>query len=159
MHVDDDFLEFAYEALQETIPADRHVRKDMIQFLLDEGFWPAEMKWESAVARFNACLNRGKAEYFKVSELWALMRRFGRHQLFLSMAEDLGYEVRKRTDIERVQMLYEEILGKLDARDSEDRQLRARADALLTGLQAAAPRAASAGGRGRVHLSRAADAI
>ena len=59
------------------------------------------------------------------------------------VAEDLGYEVRKRTDIERVQMLYEEILGKLDARDSEDRRLRARAEALMLTNQLPAAQAAA----------------
>lgn len=158
MHVEDAFFSNAFEALQETISSDRHVRKEMIQFLLDEGFWPADMKWDSATARFNACLNPSKPEYFKISELWALMRRFDRHHLFLAMAEDLGYEVRRRTDLERVQLLYEEILARLDARDSEDRTLRAQAVALMAGVQAPATRAAG-GGQRRPLLSRAADAI
>lgn len=156
MFVDDLFLHTALEALQDTISSDKHIRKEMIQFLIDDGFWPAEMKWDSAVARFNACLNPTKPEFFKISEIWALMKRFGRHQLFLTMAEDLGYEVRRRTDLERVQMLFEEILTRLDSRDEEDRCLRAQAESLMSGMQAHETRAA--GGR-RVLLSRAEAAI
>lgn len=158
MFVDDAFLSAAFDALQETISADRHLRKDMIQFLLDEGFWPADLKWDSAVARFNGCLNPSKGEYFKISELWALMKRFGRHQLFLAMADDLGYEVRRRADIERVQLLFEDIVARLDTRDAEDRHVRAQAESLMAALQASAPRAD--GGVRRVgHFSRAEGAI
>lgn len=158
MFVDDAFLTAAFGALQDTISADRHLRKDMIQFLLDEGFWAADMKWDSAVARFNGCLNPSKGEYFKISELWALMKRFGRHHLFLAMAEDLGYEVRRRADIERVQLLYEEILARLDSRDEEDNRLRARAESLMTALQAPSHPATSSGRR-TGHFSRAEAAI
>ena len=54
-------------------------------------------------------LNPAKAEFFKIGEMWMLMRRFGRHQLFLAMAEDLGYhciplptEARRQAVLERI---------------------------------------------------------
>lgn len=75
------------------LAADGHQRKVMIQFLFDEGFWDAEkLTWDAAIARWNDNLNPGKSAFWKNSELWALMSRFGRHHLFLAMADDLGYE-------------------------------------------------------------------
>lgn len=39
----------AYEALQETFRVDTRTRRDMIQFLFDEGFWdPDKLTWEAA---------------------------------------------------------------------------------------------------------------
>ncbi|NUS37625.1 MAG: hypothetical protein HOQ02_01170 [Lysobacter sp.] len=107
---DEAWLRRAFEALKETLDADPRLKRDMIQFLLDEGFWDTEkLKWDSAVARFNGCLNPNKDDFFKLGEAWALMKRFGRHQLFLAMAEDLGYEVRRRPTEERRQELLERI--------------------------------------------------
>jgi hypothetical protein len=108
--IDDSWLQKAYESLKATVGEDRHLKKDMVQFLLDEGFWDKDrLQWDSAIARFNDCINPTKEQFFKVGELWALMRRFGRHQLFLAMADDLGYEVRLRPTEERRQQLLERI--------------------------------------------------
>ncbi len=81
--IDETWLQDALAALKATCDVDAHTRNAMIQFLLDNGFWDQEKlkDWTSAVAKFNSCLNPNKAEFFKIGELWALMRRFGRHQL------------------------------------------------------------------------------
>lgn len=94
---DEAWLRMALDAMRTTFGNDPHLKRDMIQFLLDEGFWDKDTlkSWEAATARFNDCLNPNKAQFFKVSEVWALMKRFDRPQLFLAMADDLGYEVRK----------------------------------------------------------------
>jgi hypothetical protein len=104
------WLQRGLDALRETVDADPAMKRDMIEFLLDEGFWKREkLDWESAIARFNACLNPNKPEYFRFVELWALMKRFHRHALFLAMAEDLGYEVRHLPTEARRQALLERI--------------------------------------------------
>lgn len=108
--IDETWLRRAFEALQSTLKVDNHLRRQMIQFLYDEGFWDVEkLTWAAAEARFNGCLNPNKADFFKIGEAWALMKRFGRHELFLAMADDLGYEVRRRPTEERRLELLERI--------------------------------------------------
>lgn len=113
---DEAWLRTALDAMRTTFGNDPHLKKRMIEFLLDEGFWDKESlkSWDAATARFNDCLNPNKAQFFKVSEAWALMKRFDRPQLFLVMAEDLGYEVRKIPTearrlacLERIALAYE----------------------------------------------------
>ena len=74
-----------------------------------------KLSWPAAVARWKDCKNPGKAYFFKIGELWALMKRFSRHQLFLAMAEDLGYEVRQRPTEDRRQELLERIAKAIEA--------------------------------------------
>ncbi|MGH8073679.1 MAG: hypothetical protein ACREO4_06350 [Lysobacter sp.] len=108
--IDEQWLRMALDAMRDTFGNDPHLKRDMIQFLFDEGFWDAKtLSWDAAVARFNGCLNPNKSEFFKTGELWALMKRFDRHQLFLAMATDLGYEVRRIPTDERRQQLLERI--------------------------------------------------
>lgn len=82
------WLREALGALKRTLDVDARSKNEMVQFLLDEGFWDKVKlsTWESAIAKFNSCLNPNKSEFFKVGELWALSKRFGRHDLFLAMA-------------------------------------------------------------------------
>lgn len=121
--IDEGWLRKAFESLKATLDVDTQLKRDMIQFLLDEGFWDKErLQWDSAVARFNACLNPNKTDFFKLGEVWALMKRFCRHELFLAMAEDLGYEVRAKPTEERRLELLERIASaseKLDATIAE----------------------------------------
>lgn len=110
--IDDAWLQNALDALRESFhEADSDTKRQMVQFLLDEGFWDStKLEWGSAVTRFNSCLNPNKDDaFFKVSEVWALMKRFGRHHLFLAMAEDLGYDVMPRPTEARRQALLERI--------------------------------------------------
>ncbi|MDR1076100.1 MAG: hypothetical protein LBL59_07370, partial [Xanthomonadaceae bacterium] len=94
--VTDSWMAGAFAALKATLDVDARLKGEMIQFLLEEGFWDKNrLSWDAAVARFNAGLNPNKPEYFKIGELWALMAKFGRHQLFHAIAADLGYEVRE----------------------------------------------------------------
>lgn len=109
-YIDDTWARQAFQALRQTLDVDDHTRKEMIQFLMDEGFWDASLAWPTAVARWNSCLNPTKSEFFKLGELWALMRRFRRHDLFLAMANDLGFEVRERPTEERRQQLLEQLV-------------------------------------------------
>lgn len=108
--IDESWLRSAFHALEATLKVDPRLKRDMIQFLFDEGFWnPETLEWSSAEARFNGCLNPNKSDFFKIGEAWALMKRFGRHELFLAMADDLGYEVRRKPTEERRLELLERI--------------------------------------------------
>lgn len=108
MWVDATWTRRGLAALHAMLDVDDHTRKAMIQFLFDEGFWDAhKLTWDAAIAKWNDGKNPGKPGFFKVGELWALAARFERHQLFLAMAEDLGYEVRRAPTEERRQLLLE----------------------------------------------------
>ena len=109
--IDDAWLRSAFESLRATFGNDPHLKNAMVQFLMDEGFWSNETlkSWDAAMARFNACLNPNKSEFFKIGEVWALMKRFDRPQLFEAMAADLGYEVRRIPTEARRQELLERI--------------------------------------------------
>lgn len=111
MWLDDQWFTAAGDALREMMEISPQQKRDMIQFLLDEGFWDAErLTWEAAVTRFNACLNPNKRDAsFKVTELWALAKRFDRHHLFVAIVQDLGYEVRVKPTESRRQELLERI--------------------------------------------------
>lgn len=108
MWVDATWTRRGLAALHAMLDVDDHTRKAMIQFLFDEGFWDANrLTWDAAVARWNDCKNPGKTAFFKMGELWALALRFERHQLFLAVMENLGYEVRRMPTEERRQLLLE----------------------------------------------------
>lgn len=109
--INEAWLRDAFEALEQTLKVDSRLKREMIQFLFDEGFWDEKkLGWQAAEARFNACLNPAKSDaFFKLGEAWALMKRFNRHQFFLAMADDLGYEVRRKPTEERRQELLERI--------------------------------------------------
>lgn len=112
--LDPTWMQMGIDALREALSVEPRMKRDMIQFLIDEGFWESskadEAKaWDAAQTRFNHCLNPSRPEFFKLSELWALSKRFGRHQFFLAMAHDLGYEVRLRPTEERRQELLERV--------------------------------------------------
>lgn len=96
------WMQRGLSALRNTLDSDS--KDQMITFLFETGFWDKEsLTWEAAVARFNACLNPQKANVnFKVAELWALMKQFDRHEFFHAMADDLGYEIRRKSSNERV---------------------------------------------------------
>lgn len=118
-------------ALRDTLDVDPRTRKAMVQFLFDEGFWDAKtLTWPAAIARWNDCLNPGKNSFFKLGELWALMLRFERHDLFLAMADDLGYDVRRKATEERQQELLERLTQLLERVDREAGDVRARLDRL-----------------------------
>ena len=110
------WMQRALDALRDTLHVEPDLRKQFIEFLFDTGSWDrSKVTWENAVTRYNACLNPGSQSYFKLSELWILMKRFGRHQLFLAMAEDLGYEVRIKPTDERQQELLARLASALEA--------------------------------------------
>jgi hypothetical protein len=110
MWLDSQWMEAGLEALRDTLLVEPRLRKQMIEFLLEEGLWDSEkLSWDAAVARWNACLNPKRPEFFKQSESWALMKRFQRFALFQAMAEDLGFEVKRIPTEERRQNLLERI--------------------------------------------------
>lgn len=93
----------AMNVLQETLDVHPELKVEMVKFLIDNGFWSDKLTAHSAMSRFNGNLNPDRpGEFFKLSEVWALMKRFGRHALFVAMAEDLGYEVRRKPTDERI---------------------------------------------------------
>lgn len=108
MWVDAAWTRRGLAALHAMLDVDDHTRKAMIQFLFDEGFWDTnKLTWDAAIAKWNDAKNPVKPTFWKLAELWALAARFDRHQLFLAMAEDLGYEVRRTPTEERRQLLLE----------------------------------------------------
>ncbi|MDN5924171.1 MAG: hypothetical protein L0H70_04140 [Xanthomonadales bacterium] len=111
MWLDVGWTQRGLDALRDTLDVDAATKRDMIQFLFDEGFWDGErLTWPAAVARFNACNNPSKSEFWKLSELWALARRFERHALLHAMAEDMGFELRRVPTQERLQGLLERLV-------------------------------------------------
>lgn len=110
-HVDEVWMQRGLDALEDVFRVDDATKRDMIEYLFDAGFWNRDkLKWEAAVARFNDCLNPNKTQFFKVSEVWALMKAFGRDGLLHAMVEDLGYKpLHKLATEERRQELLERI--------------------------------------------------
>jgi hypothetical protein len=108
--IDETWLRRAFGAMSEMLDVDTRTRDQMIQFLIDEGFWPEGnfKDFNSAIARWNSCKRSNTSEFFKMGELWALALRFGRHHLFAAIMVDLGYETpRLRPTEERRQELIE----------------------------------------------------
>ena len=139
--INENWLESALGAMRATFDVDTKTKTLMVQFLLDEGFWDSErLTWEAAIARFNSCLNPNKSEFFKMGEIWALMSRFGRHQLFHAMAEDLGYELRIIPTEERRQLLLERIATCSERFETEFAAARSGLERLTNTLPAAVPR-------------------
>ena len=114
--LDDRWYQNALTALKATLDSSAELKAAMVQFLFDEGFYnTTKLTWEGAIARFNSCLNPSKGEFFKVTEIWALMKRFEQHALFLAIADDLGYEVRRKPSEERRQELQELLSDQMNA--------------------------------------------
>lgn len=114
------WMQRGYDALREMFNVDASTKRDMIQFLLEEGFWDKEhLSWENAERRFNACLNPARADYFKIYELWALMKRFRRYHMLHAMADDLAFrpleplptEERRLELLERIAAAEEQMLA------------------------------------------------
>lgn len=131
--IDETWIEAAYVALEETLRVDKHVRKQMIEYLVEEGFWSRDMDWDKLEAKWSANINRNRSEFFKVGELWALMRRFGRHHFFLALAQDLGYycvpmptEARKQALLERLAAAEERAANEIAAARAELQRLEAQ---------------------------------
>lgn len=116
-HVDEVWMQRGLDALDEMFRVSDATKRDMIQFLFDEGFWDkGRLSWAAAVARFNDCLNPNKPQFFKISELWALMKAFRRHGLLHAIADDLGYQaLRQMPTEERRQALLERIAAGQEA--------------------------------------------
>lgn len=120
MWTDPQWVQSGVDALRETLNVDGETKRRMVEFLRDEGFWdPTRQSWDSAIARFNACLDPSKSEYFKVAEVWALMRKFRRYHLLHAMAADCGFaplcelptEERRLRLLERIAAAQETIAG------------------------------------------------
>lgn len=143
--IDESWPRHAYEALQETLRCDRHTQTEMIQFLLDEGFWSTETlkSFAAAEGKWAACLNPNKPEFFKIGELWALMMRFNRHHMFVAMAADLGYELRRIPTENRRQDLLEQLVVAEERHTTELTRIRSALERLSSPPQA--PRAGAVG--------------
>lgn len=130
--IDETWLRKAFQSLHAVLDVDDHTRNQMIQFLMDEGFWDAGMKWETALAKWNSCKNPHKAEFFKIGEIWALMLRFSRHQLFEAMAESLGYQLIALPTEARRQAVLERLASSLERLELEQLTARAELERLAT---------------------------
>lgn len=114
------------EALREMFSVSGQQRREMIEFLFDAGFWDRKkLSWSAAEARWNDCKNPDKPAFWKLTELWALMRQFGRHHVFLAMGEDLEYDLRRRPTEERLQALLERTAVQLERTEAELADCRA----------------------------------
>src|SRR5688572_26221138 len=111
--IDETWLRKAHRALKEALEVDNATKRQMVQFLFDEGFWDAStLTWESAIARFNDNLNPTKQSFWKLGEIWALTLRFQRYELLGAMAESMGFELHAIPTESRRQQL---ILNATDA--------------------------------------------
>lgn len=135
-HVDEVWMQRGLDALEDVFRVDDATKRDMIEYLFDSGFWNRDrLKWDAAVARFNDCLNPNKAQFFKVSEVWALMKAFGRDSLLHAMVEDLGYkplhklatEERRQELLERIATAEERMLFEVRAAKHELAELETQA--------------------------------
>lgn len=87
------WLQRGLDALKATLDVEPVLKQQMIDFLLEEGFWDRRRLSDAAArTRFNACLNPGKPDFFKIGEVWALMKRFRRYELLHAMCADMGFE-------------------------------------------------------------------
>lgn len=85
-----------YEAMRTMCDNSVFNYADLAMHLVEEGYWPAELSRESAAARFRACLNPDKDQYFKRSEMVALMRITGRVDPVYHECDELGLERPRR---------------------------------------------------------------
>lgn len=93
MHREPEWMQRCLDAMRDTLDVDSALKQQMIDFLFAEGFWDSRRLGAAAArTRFNACLNPGKPDFFKLSELWALMKRFRRYGLLYAMLDDMGFE-------------------------------------------------------------------
>lgn len=111
MFLDPAWRQQGLDALREMLDVDDHLKKQIIEFLFEEGYWDEKRtSWDAAVARYNACLNPNKEAFFKLSEIWAIAKRFRRYHVLYAMAEDMGfYRPREKPTEERRQELLERI--------------------------------------------------
>lgn len=138
----------AATALLRTIPSRR--KKEFIAAMYANGLWDQErLKFDSAQARVNECLSVDdeKKQFFKIVELWVWMRASGEHELFLAMAEDLGYRVERIPDESRVATMIERIdqrIGAVSEALEDVRAFRSEIASLLAGNQRVAASADAA---------------
>jgi len=137
------------DALKATLDTSAELKSEMIEFLFEAGFWDSsKLSFPAATARFNACMNpERRSEFFKVGEIWALMKRFNRHQFFLAMADDLGYRVERiPTDELRLRAM-ERIADALE----EHNTIQQRALEQVTDATAIINQLETAGPKQRIH--------
>lgn len=126
-----EWMQQGLDALRETVDANPDLKRQMIEFLFDTGMWDStKLRADNAITRFNACLNPDQPETFKTMHIWALMKRFGRHQLFLAMAADLGYEVHRIPTEARRQAALENLAAAIEKSNDEVAQARAVLDGI-----------------------------
>lgn len=134
-----DWQQRGLNALRATLDVDSATKRDMIEFLFATGLWDREkLSWQAAVTRFNACLNPDKGDFFKLAEVWVLMKRFHRFDLLYAMAEDLGFaplqerptEARRQQLLERLAEAHERHAVALEELSGELARLGMPEDAL-----------------------------
>lgn len=119
------------QAMRDTLDVNGDIKREMVQFLLDTGFWaPEKLDWDAAVVKFNTCLRPDSRENFSNLQLWALMKRFDRHAWFKAMADDLGYEIRRKPSDERRSEILERFVLALETNQRLLSELSADRDLL-----------------------------
>lgn len=111
-----EWLQVGLDALNETLNASPEIKRQMVEFLLESGLWKVEGGYDSALNRFNRCLNPSYRDtFFRSIEIWTLMKRFDRHEFALAMMRDLGYSCRKVPTEEREFELRERLVVAVEA--------------------------------------------
>lgn len=135
--IDGRWVRTALAALDRTIP--QKCKKKFVSFMFSARFWDAtRLSWDAAIARVNECLriDPDKRQFLKIAEVWAWMRFSGEHDLFLAMADDLGYRVERIPTASRIAELLARIEQRLaDGTDAfgEVRELRDQLAAITAG--------------------------
>lgn len=133
---DPKWLQRGLDAMRETLDVDAATKAAMIDFLMEEGFWDSRRLTPAAArTRFNACMNPMKTEFFKLSELWALMKHFHRYQLLDAMCQDMGFEPPRKLPTSNLRA---ELQQKLDALASQHADQVAELRAQIEQLDGAA---------------------
>lgn len=100
--LDATWMQSGVDALREALDVSPALKTRMVTWLLESGLWDKEkLSYDAAMARFNACLNPSRSEFFKISEVVALSIAFERPQFLLWMAARMGFEVRRLSTIEQ----------------------------------------------------------
>lgn len=86
-----DWFNRAHKALMADFGDDPELKRQMVQFLFDAGFYDASrLSFRAGLQRFTDCLHPAKPEKFRITEIWALSIQFRRFATISAMAEDLG---------------------------------------------------------------------
>jgi len=106
-----------YDALRCMIDFSSYSMADLAMSLVDAGYWPGSLGYESATAKFRACMNPEKEAFFKSSEIQYLMFHTGRCDPLYYDCDRLGLErpraVPKGISLQAIQDGIESLQGEI----------------------------------------------